>query len=203
LPPVFFDPPGSCTVPASVSLSVPGYPDALIYYTLDCSTPTPSSLPYSGAIYLQTPTVVRAFARDLCYHASPAASAVFGNCSTLTVANPTPITIPDGRYNDPAKAVPYPSTINVSGLPAVWRLTVTINGMTHGWPDDIDMLLVSPEGQKVMLMSDAGNGYPVTNVTIAFADDAATPIPDQPTAPIIHSVISNCACCATVLHWLA
>jgi uncharacterized repeat protein (TIGR01451 family) len=68
---------------------------------------------------------------------------------------------------------------NIGGT--VTKVTVTISNLTHTAPVDIDMLLVGPGGEKVMLMSDAGGTsaqpHPVNNVTLTFDGDATTPIP--------------------------
>jgi uncharacterized repeat protein (TIGR01451 family) len=83
--------------------------------------------------------------------------------------------------NDNATASPYPATLTVSGVSGpLSKLTVTLHGLSHSFPDDIDMLLVGPNGAAVMLMSDAGGGLAnaLTNVTITF-DDAAGNIPDS------------------------
>ena len=89
--------------------------------------------------------------------------------------NPALINIPD---NQPAQ--PYPATITVSDtLGTVTNVQVTINGYVHSTPDDVDMLLVGPQGQKVMLMSDAG-GFPTISTTITFDDNGAT-LPDTTT----------------------
>jgi subtilisin-like proprotein convertase family protein len=69
-----------------------------------------------------------------------------------TFSNPTPITI-----NDNAPATSYPSTIVVSGqVGTINEAGVIIRDLTHTFPDDIDMMLVSPAGTRVMLHSDAG-----------------------------------------------
>ena len=95
-----------------------------------------------------------------------------------TFANTNSITI-----NDLAPATPYPSTIAVAGVTGlVGKVTVTISNLSHTYPDDIDMLLVSPTGQKVILMSDAGgqpnNAAGVSSINVTF-DDAAALIPDE------------------------
>ena len=77
-------------------------------------------------------------------------------------------------------ATPYPSTINVSGLQGVIaKLEVTLKGLSHTWPDDIDILLVGPAGQRMRLMSDIGGSIPVTNITLLLSDVGLTNLPDQ------------------------
>jgi subtilisin-like proprotein convertase family protein len=76
-------------------------------------------------------------------------------------------------------ATPYPSIISVppvSGL--VLKVEVTLNNISHTYPDDIDIILVSPGGQSAYLMSDAGGSDDITGVTLTFADDAPALLPD-------------------------
>ncbi|MCX7018406.1 MAG: hypothetical protein NTY46_05290 [Candidatus Sumerlaeota bacterium] len=83
--------------------------------------------------------------------------------------NPAPITIVDADI-----ASPYPSVINVAGLSGVVsKVTVTLNGITHTYPADIDMLLVGPGGQSAILMSDSGGGSGISSLVLSF-DDAAS-----------------------------
>jgi uncharacterized repeat protein (TIGR01451 family) len=78
------------------------------------------------------------------------------------------------------KASPYPSTIVVSGITGfVSKVTVTLSGVTHTFPDDIDALLVGPTGLNVMIMSDCGGGGDINGVTLTFDDDAASLLPDS------------------------
>ncbi len=86
-----------------------------------------------------------------------------------TFANPTFITIPDH-----GAAPPYPSTVVVSGVTGVvGKATVTLNQVSHSFPNDINVLLVGPQGQNLILMSGTGGGHPATNLVLTF-DDAAT-----------------------------
>lgn len=95
--------------------------------------------------------------------------------SSLSSTNPNPISIPDH-----GPATPYPSSIFVSGMTGVVeKVTVTIKGLSHSFPDDIDILLVSPSGQKIVLMSDAGGGHSLTNINLTFDDSAASQLPDS------------------------
>jgi uncharacterized repeat protein (TIGR01451 family) len=102
--------------------------------------------------------------------------------STATFSNTAPIEI-----RDDAPAQPYPSVITVTGLVGVVSKTVvTITNLYHTRPSDIDMLLVSPAGGKVMVMSDVGGGYWVTNVTLTLDDAAPGSLPDA--APLTNGV---------------
>jgi subtilisin len=92
-----------------------------------------------------------------------------------TFSNSSPITINDNRA-----ATPYPSNISVSGLTGtVSKVTVTLNNLTHTFPDDIDILLVGPTGQSLILMSDSGGGSDINNLTLTFDDQAAAALPDS------------------------
>jgi subtilisin-like proprotein convertase family protein len=85
------------------------------------------------------------------------------------------ISIPDS-----GPALTYPSTIAVSGLAGVAiKVSVTLSNLTHSYPDDLDILLVSPSGRKVMLMSDVGGGVGGTNLTLTFDDSASASLPDS------------------------
>ena len=91
----------------------------------------------------------------------------------ITFSNPAPITIPGS-----GAATPFPSTINVSGVTGATSLTVTLTGLSHTFPNDIDILLVGPNGASVVLMSDAGGANDIVNITLTFQDGAPL-LPDD------------------------
>jgi uncharacterized repeat protein (TIGR01451 family) len=93
--------------------------------------------------------------------------------------NSATITINDSS-NPPTSAAPYPSTINVSGVNGnASRVSVTLSNLSHTFPEDVNILLVSPTGKKILLMSDAGGGNSISNRTITFSDSAAGFLPDS------------------------
>ncbi|PEJ91019.1 hypothetical protein CN688_25345 [Bacillus toyonensis] len=97
--------------------------------------------------------------------------------TTGTFANPALITINDSD-TPPTPATPYPSPIEVTGLcSSITKVTVTLKGLSHETPADIDILLVGPQGETVFLMSDAGFDIPISNVDLTFDDDATTSLP--------------------------
>jgi hypothetical protein len=90
-----------------------------------------------------------------------------------------PIAIPEFGQADP-----YPATIEVSGLAgAIEDVTVTLSGLTHPFPDDVDVLLVGPFGQSVALMADVGGSNPATAVTLTFDDAASVELRDRGALP--------------------
>jgi subtilisin-like proprotein convertase family protein len=96
----------------------------------------------------------------------PTANAVFANSAPIVI-------------NDNAPASPYPASIgvsNVNGL--VLKATVNISGLTHKFPSDVSVLLVAPNGKKVVLLSRAGGGVAVNNTYLSFDDDS-TNLPPQ------------------------
>ncbi|HKQ39443.1 MAG TPA: Calx-beta domain-containing protein, partial [Verrucomicrobiae bacterium] len=96
---------------------------------------------------------------------------------TYTFANTNRIII-----NDNTNASPYPSSIFVADVfGTITKVTATVSNMSHTYPGDIDILLVSPAGDAVMLMSDAGGydfqNHPIDNVTIRYTDSAPSAPP--------------------------
>jgi|GEM_PF-1310294 len=74
---------------------------------------------------------------------------------------------------------PYPSTRSVSGLGTnISDVNITITGLYHIYPDDVDMLLVGPAGQSVILMSDACGSTTISNINVTFDDAAASQLSD-------------------------
>jgi subtilisin-like proprotein convertase family protein len=87
-----------------------------------------------------------------------------------TFANATYI----GLEETNVRANPYPSIINVSGLNGVvTNLRVSLNGFSHAATQDVDILLVNPNGSSFVLMSDVGTGA-VNNINLTFDDAAAS-----------------------------
>jgi subtilisin-like proprotein convertase family protein len=90
-------------------------------------------------------------------------------------ANAAPIAIPSV-----GAASPYPSGISVSGLAgAITDVNVTLKGFSHTFPDDVDVLLVGPGGQKTILLSDAGEKVNPSGANITLDDEAASFAPDS------------------------
>ena len=96
--------------------------------------------------------------------------------TVVTFSNTTPIKIPatGAGASSGAPSSPYGSAINVSGVTgSAAGMTLTINGFSHTQPADVDLLLVSPIGQKFIPMSDVGGTVDAVNLTMTFADGAA------------------------------
>ncbi len=75
-------------------------------------------------------------------------------------------------------ASPYPAGINVSGAGSqLTSISVTVSNFTHPYPADVDVLLVGPQGQNVMLMSDVGTFFPVAGLNFTFNNTASMSMP--------------------------
>lgn len=100
-----------------------------------------------------------------------------GTPFTAAVATTLPAGAP-ATTSGPAS--PYPATLVVSGATGpIQSLAVRVNGLTHTFPADLDLLLVGPGGQQAMLLSDVGGGGAVAGVNLTFQDGAPAPSPAQ------------------------
>jgi subtilisin-like proprotein convertase family protein len=94
-------------------------------------------------------------------------------CSASPCTNPGAILIPDGP------ALPYPSTIEVTGFgPSIRDVNLQLHNIGHTEPDDLDLMLVGPTGQTAIVMSDVGGTTDVSGVTLTLDDQATASIPD-------------------------
>ncbi len=111
-------------------------------------------------------------------------SAAICSASVLTPAsNTAPITINDAPPGGGvAKASLYPSVIHVSGITAntITKAQVILSDFNHTFPDDVDILLVAPDGTRSIVMSDAGGGNPgASHLQLVFSATASTAVPND------------------------
>ncbi len=96
---------------------------------------------------------------------------------SIQFCNTASISIPLG-----GAATPYPSPIVIAGQPpAASVCSVSLNGISHAFPDDIDILLARTAGTNALIMSDVGGAAAVTNVSLRLDDGAASSLPDGAT----------------------
>ena len=82
--------------------------------------------------------------------------------------------------NPVGPAANFPSVLSVSNVVGTLvKVSVTLSNLSHTFPDDLDILLVSPTGDRVLLMSDTCGGTDLDDVTLTFADDASGNLPDN------------------------
>ncbi len=96
----------------------------------------------------------------------------------------SPLELSGGSVIDIPRAgigAPYPSTIRVSDVEGiVTDVNVTLEGFSHTFPGDLEVLLVGPGGQAVMLLEGVGGGADAVDVTLTFDDDGV-PLTDETT----------------------
>ena len=66
----------------------------------------------------------------------------------------------------PGEDVPIPGDAVITGI------QVHLQGLSHTYPSDMDIMLEGPTGQKVMLMSDVGGNNGINNIALSIADGA-------------------------------
>ncbi len=100
------------------------------------------------------------------------ATAPGASAATTTFNAPAPLAINDhlfapssggGAVTIPAMgpAVTYPVPLTVAGIAGtITDVNVTLLGLEHTYPADLDVMLVGPGGQHVVLMSDVGDRHP-------------------------------------------
>jgi len=112
-------------------------------------------------------------------------TALMARGGTLTFSNTNFITINEDantNVNVETIASPYPSSLTVTGLTSqvTTKVTVTLKNFTHPFPSDVNILLVGPQGQMGILMSDVGGSsqqFSVTNLVITLDDGAPSTLP--------------------------
>ena len=97
-----------------------------------------------------------------------------GNADLLKLlANPSPIAITDNTMSPP-------STIEVSGFESeIQDVNVRLNVYSHTQPADVDVLLVGPQGQTAMIMSDVAAASTASLDSLILDDQAANSLPKQ------------------------
>jgi subtilisin-like proprotein convertase family protein len=106
-----------------------------------------------------------------------AAFAPAAGAEVLTATQNTDIVIPTTPAN--VKGTPYPSTIGVQGADgAITDVNVNLN-ITHSFPDDLDILLVSPSGDSEILMSDACGTADLVGTSITLDNAAGSALSDS------------------------
>ena len=165
--------PATYRIDQAITLNAPtNSGGAVVSYAVSPALPAGLALSTTTGIISGTPTA-------LSTSANYTITATNTGGSTTAQLN---IAVEEGGYrnsnfitiNDDAAALPYPSAIVVpTTAGTITKVTVTIYGLTHARQNDLDILLVGPLGQKVLLMSDVGAGASVANVNLTFDDAAA------------------------------
>jgi subtilisin-like proprotein convertase family protein len=96
----------------------------------------------------------------------------------ITTAAAAPITMPALGANGSGVAAPYPAPIAVSGVSGlITDVNLTVPGLAHTFPSDLQMVLQSPSGTAVKLLSADCGSADVLNKDFVFDDAAATAPP--------------------------
>lgn len=116
--------------------------------------------------------------------ASPSAYAACSGTATSATCNASGATslssVGGATGSNPQLATPYPLNNDVSGFTGnITSLQVRLNGLTREFAEDMDMILVAPNGQAFVFWSDVGVGSSINNQTITVSDAAASDLPSS------------------------
>jgi hypothetical protein len=161
-----------------------------------CGTPGPDFVAASGTVNFASGETSKTFDVEICsdFSTEPAETinlaisnpqgATLGNpmSATLSIldaatefANMTSMTIAAGN-----PGAPYGTAVQVSSaIQSIAGIRLTLFGVTHSNPDDLDILLVGPLGQKFVFMADVGGNTLLNNNTITLEDIASVQLPDN------------------------
>jgi hypothetical protein len=106
---------------------------------------------------------------------TPSTAVLTVNDTASVFRNPTAIAI-----NQNGAAGPYPSEITVAGGPQmIGSMRITLYDVALNIPDNMDVLLVAPGGQSMILEADAGGQSVNEPATLNFKDTAGQVLPDE------------------------
>jgi hypothetical protein len=88
--------------------------------------------------------------------------------------NMQPLTIGGG-----APSSPYGGSVEVSGHTSISGLKLTLFGVNYANPEDLDVLLVGPNGETFVVAAGVGGDSALSNATITLEDDALLRLPDS------------------------
>lgn len=167
-----------------ISMRVGAVDDSDYNYNIEVQGPSANLIsvtPSSGTVNESIDDIVVMIDTDQLTIGSYSASLV------ITTDNPTtpgplsvPITfnvIPPTNFDgisipEFGPAEPYPSVISIpQGRGATRSLEVTITGLTHLKPGELQLLLVTPTGKSFMLLDEGSGRDPVAGMTMTFTID--------------------------------
>jgi hypothetical protein len=80
------------------------------------------------------------------------------------------------------EANPYPATLQVGGFKKAKKAKIkdvdlVLRDFSHEFPDEVDILLVAPNGRNALVMSDVGGNAHADNLTLTLDDEAGAGLP--------------------------
>lgn len=97
--------------------------------------------------------------------------------SLVITTGPSVLGIPGAGTSGVAEPYPLTQAYTVNQTGVISDVNVVLNGVSHGHPEDLDIVLQAPNGEKVMLMSDACGSFDLTNYFWRFDDEASATMP--------------------------
>ena len=100
---------------------------------------------------------------------------------SITTAADGTMAVPGGGTTGDGTADRYPLELPITGRTGtITDVDLTLPGLYHSFPADLDVLLVGPNGASVLLMSNACDSLDMVDVDLTFDDDVASSLSFDP-----------------------
>ena len=114
-------------------------------------------------------------------------------CTPYALANPNPGDVPfDFEFTAPGGLIPeldfdhnlegisiFPLTMENPSITEIFSLELQLTGLTHSFPDDLEVYLIDPFGETLVVMADRGDHVAVNGITMIFNDAESNVPPDE------------------------
>jgi len=114
-------------------------------------------------------------------------------CTPFTLANPEPGEVPfNFEFTAPGGIIPafdfdndlegksvFPLTMVNPRIDEIFSLELQLTGLSHTFPDDLEVYLIDPFGESLAVMFDRGGNVAINGVTLIFNDAESNIPPDE------------------------
>lgn len=132
-------------------------------------------------------------------------------CVSYALANPGPGEVPfDFEFTAPGGEIPeidfdgdldgisaFPLTMNSAefpdGIASILSLELQLTGLSHTYPDDMEVYLIDPFGETLLVMFNRGNGVNIDGITLIFNDSGGRLPLDYDNSALDPSIPGNLA----------
>ena len=132
-------------------------------------------------------------------------------CTSYALANPNQGDVPfDFTFTEPGGPIPeidfdqdldgistFPLTMRnaqfPTGIPNILSLELELTGFTHSFPDDLEVYLLDPQSETLLVMYNRGGSVDINGITMIFNDNGGRSLLNYDSSQLDPSVPGNLA----------